>query len=100
MYGSCVLYSKTSKQIGSASLSRADDDDESNQIVKIKNKEVWFQEGFTVVIGNKLVEVKITIKIKIINFYFYFFVFLFFYFFIYLFFYFFIFLFCNFFYFI
>lgn len=57
LYDTCFLYSKSSKQIGKASLSRSDDDDSSNQIVKIKTKEVWFQEGFFVTVGNKEVEV-------------------------------------------
>lgn len=56
-YGSVNLYSKSSKQIGKAPLSRSSDDDSSSQIVKIKTKEVYFQEGFTIPLGNKDVSV-------------------------------------------
>ena len=57
-YGAVYLYSKSCKQIGKATLSRSSgDDDGTSQTVKIKSKEVWFQEGFTVSIGNKNVAV-------------------------------------------
>lgn len=52
-YDYCTVYSDTSRTIGKSPLTRADDDDEKNQIVTIKKKEVFFQEGFSVVVGNK-----------------------------------------------
>lgn len=58
----CNVYSNSSKSIGSAQLNRSDDDGDEegggkNQKVTIKKKEVYFQEGFSVVVGSKLVEV-------------------------------------------
>lgn len=52
-FDACCLYSKSCKLIGKTSLSRSDDDDSSSQIAKVKGKEVWFQEGYTIPIGNK-----------------------------------------------
>ncbi|GAM18460.1 hypothetical protein SAMD00019534_016350, partial [Acytostelium subglobosum LB1] len=66
-YDAVVVISMEGKQIGRATLTRmgATDDDEGGggkiQKVLIKKKEVYFQEDFTMTIGNKWVKILITV---------------------------------------
>jgi len=55
-YDKVLVLSTDGRQIGKAGLIRKDADDDKYQKVFIKNKEVYFQEEFSMMIGNKFVK--------------------------------------------
>ncbi len=61
-----MLFDDEGKQIGNASLTR-EDDEEIGQKVRIKKKDVFFMEGFKVVLGSKVVQVNHNIIICMIS---------------------------------